>query len=131
MKNYTKTLFLATALCIGSEMATQAGKLTIINNIPNKHLQLFIRGVGNDSYRVWLLEAGKRGDFIVNKEYVRGKELFEVTASTGNGGSPDWKLMGGTCSDLVTDADHTLVIDSTLGKISCKNVTAANPVESN
>jgi hypothetical protein len=48
-------------------------------------------------------------------------------ASTGNGGDPDWKLLGGKCSNLVKGADHTILIESTAGKLSCKNITVENP----
>ena len=127
MKNYKKPLFIATALGALAFSTAYAGTLTVINNVPEQRIQLFIRGEGAGVYQTKVVEAGMQKDFIVNLEHVNGRNTFEVTASTGNGGHPDWKLMGGTCSNLVTDADHKLIIDAMLGKISCKNVTADNP----
>jgi hypothetical protein len=128
MKNYKRVLFLATTLCIVSGSITQADRLRVINNVSDQRIQLFIRGEGADAYLMKVIEPGHKKDFKVNSADVQGKNTFEVTASTGNGGNPDWNLMGGTCSTLVSDdSDHILVIDSTLGKLSCKNVTADNP----
>lgn len=127
MKTYKNTLFLASAICIATSSVGHTGTLTIVNKIPDQRIQLFIRGEGTDTHHIKVVEAGEKKDFIVSEENVHGKPTFEVTASTGNGGNPDWKLLGGTCATLVTDSDHILVIDSTLGKLSCTNVTADNP----
>lgn len=128
MKKYRRTLLFTTALCITSASIAEAGILTVNNKIPDQRIQLFIRGEGSDTYQIQLVEAGEAKSFGINKEHVQGKNTFEVTASTGNGGDPDWKLLGGTCSNLFTEADHIISIDSTLGKISCTNITADNPV---
>jgi hypothetical protein len=127
MKNYRKPFLLASAIGVICTFELQAGTLTVINKIPDQRVQLFIRGEGSHKHHTLLLEAGESKSYEINQRHTQGKHTFEVTASTGNGGDPDWKLMGGTASNLVTDADHTLVIDSTLGKISCTNVTKDNP----
>ena len=127
MKNDGKHFLLIATVGVMCASVVQAGTLTVINKIPDQRAQLFIRGEGVDRHHIQLLEAGQSKSYDVNPKHTQGKHTFEVTASTGNGGSPDWKLMGGTCSNLVTDADHTILIDSTLGKISCTNVTADNP----
>ncbi|MBA3813682.1 MAG: hypothetical protein H0X26_04210 [Alphaproteobacteria bacterium] len=128
MKNYRRTLFLAAAASVISASVAQAGTLTVINKIPDQRVQLFIQGEGTDKHHIELVKENEQQDFDVNHTHTDGKNTFKVTASTGNGGSPDWKLMGGTCSGLVTRANHTLIIDqSALGKISCTNVSAENP----
>lgn len=132
MKNYKKTLFLAAALCVISSSLVQAGKLTVINNLPDQRIQLCIRGESpNEAARKDCfgptVDAGSQTTYIVEKTNVGGSNTFEVTASTGNGGDPNWKLFGGTCSNLVTHSDHIILIESTLGKLSCRNITAENP----
>lgn len=127
MKNYKKTLILATALSLSCASMAQAGKLTVINKLPNERVQLFIRGEGAPNHYVELIEAGQQRELVIGQEQVQNKPTFEVIASTGNGGEPDWKLMGGKCGELVTAADHTVVINSTLGKTSCTNITDKNP----
>ncbi len=128
MKNYRRTLFLAAAVSVISTSFAQAGTLTVINKIPDQRVQLFIQGEGTDKHHIQLVKENEQQDFDVTHKHTHGKNTFKVTASTGNGGSPDWKLMGGTCPNLVTDANHTIIIDkSALGKISCTNVTAENP----
>ena len=127
MKNYQKILLLGLIFSAASVECAKAGKLSVINKIPDQRIQLFIRGEGNKEHNVSLIEAGQQKDMIIEKEHVGGRPTFEVIASTGNGGDPDWKLMGGACTELVTGADHTLVIDSTLGKTTCTNITAKNP----
>lgn len=133
MENYKKTLFLATALSVTLGSLAQAGKLTVINNLPEQRIQLCIRGETpkelerKDCFGP-IVGAGVQTSYVVEKENVGGSPTFEVTASTGNGGDPDWKLFGGTCSNLVTDADHIILIESTLGKLSCKDITAQNPI---
>lgn len=127
MKNHRKILFLGAALSIISSVGAQAGTLTIINKIPDQRVYIFIQGEGMDKHYVQLVEANQMRSFDVNKTHTFGKPLFEVIASTCGEGNPNWKILGGTCSQLVTDADHTLVIESRLGKVSCTNVTADNP----
>lgn len=132
MNKYKNILLLTTALGAISSSLAQAGKLTVINNHPTERVQLCIRGEeiaekNQDNTFRYIVNANSQEEFTITKENVRGQNTFEVIASTGSGGDPDWKLMGGKCSHLVTDADHTLLIDSTAGKLSCKNVTAKNP----
>jgi hypothetical protein len=127
MKSYKRTLILATALCFSAAAMAQAGKLTVINKIPDQRVQLFIRGEGASGHYVELIEPEQQRAFVIEKGRVHNKPTFEVIASTGNGGEPDWKLLGGRCGELVTDSDHTIVINSTLGKTSCTNVTDKNP----
>jgi hypothetical protein len=131
MKTYGTALYLATILGMMTTSIAYAGRLTVINNIPNQPIYLFIRGEGSNAYSTYSVEAGEQINLHVEEENVKGKPTFEVTASTTKGGDPDWKLMGGTCANLVTKADHTLVITSTLGKISCENKTADNPSTQN
>lgn len=132
MKNYKRTLFLATTLSMISSSFVQAGKLTVINNLPDQRIHLCIRGESpqererKDCFGP-TVEVGAQTTYIVEKKHVGGSNTFEVTASTASGGDPDWKLFGGTCSKLVTDADHIILIESTLGKLSCRNITAENP----
>jgi hypothetical protein len=134
MKNYKRTLFLATALSMISTSLVQAGKLTVINNHPEQRIQLCIRGESpkerdrKDCFGP-TVEAGTQTTYIVEKKkHVGGSNTFEVTASTGNGGNPDWKLLGGTCSQLFTESDHIVLIEANaLGKLSCRNITAENP----
>lgn len=128
MKNQRKSLILAIALCMASASIAQAGTLTVVNKIPDQRVQLFIRGEGSDVHSVEVIEAGKQKDLIIEEKHVKGKPTFEVIASTGNGGDPDWKLMGGKCRDLVTAADHTILIESNaVGKTICTNASAENP----
>lgn len=133
MKNYKKTLFVAMALSGISSSLVQADKLTVINNLPDQRIQLCIRGENpqeqarKDCFGP-TVDAGHQTTYMVEKKHVGGSNTFEVTASTGNGGDPDWKLFGGKCSNLVTDANHIILIESTLGKLSCKDITAQNPV---
>lgn len=131
MKTYGTALCLATILGMMTTSIAYAGRLTVINSIPNQPIYLFIRGEGSNAYYTQSIEAGKQINLYVEEEDVKGKPMFEVTASATSGGDPDWKLMGGTCSNLVTKADHTLIIKSTLGKISCENKTAENPSTQN
>jgi hypothetical protein len=128
MKNYKKPFILTTALCMASASLAQAGTLTVINKIPDQRIQLFIRGEGSESHAMEVIEGGEQQDLIIEEKHVNGKPTFEVIASTGNGGDPDWKLMGGKCEALVTAADHTILIESNpVGKTVCRNVTAENP----
>ena len=132
MKNHKKTFLLATVLGVVSSSTTEAGTLNVINNVPDQRIQLCIRGEGlkeRERKNCFgpTVKAGTQIAYIVEKENVGGDSTFEVIASTGNGGDPDWALLGGACKNLVTDADHTILIDSTAGKLSCKNVTAKNP----
>lgn len=127
MKNYTKILMITSAVCLSSASMAQAGKLTVINKLPNERVQLFVRGEGSNHHYIELIAAGQQRELVVERAQVENKPTFEVIASTGNGGEPDWKLMGGKCGELVTDSDHTIVINSTLGKTSCTNITDKNP----
>jgi len=126
---YAKTLCLATTLGTLSSAGVQAGTLTVINKIPDQYIYLFIRGEGNNTYFTKVVESEKELVFSVEEEDVKGKPTFDVTASTNSGGDPDWKLMAGQCSNLVTKANHTIIVTATAGKLSCKNVTAKNPKE--
>lgn len=126
MKNHNKPLILATILEISIVSMAQAGTLSVINKTSDP-IQLFFRGEGSDSHSKKLIGAGQQKDLIVERENISGKPTFEVIASTSTSGDPDWKLLGGKCKELVADSDHTIVIESTLGKISCKNVSAENP----
>ena len=132
MKNHRKTFLLATVVGVISSSITQAGTLNVINNVPDQHIQLCIRGEGpkerdrKDCFGP-IVSVGTQISYTVEKENVGGDNTFEVIASTGNGGDPDWKLFGGACKNLVIDVDHTILIEFTLGKLSCKNVTAKNP----
>lgn len=132
MKNYQKTLLLATTLSMGCTSMAQAGTLTVINKVADQRIQLCIRGEGPKERERKncfgpIVGAGEQIAYTVRKRDVGEDNTFEVIASTGNGGDPDWALLGGTCKGLVTDADHTILIESTAGKLSCKNITANNP----
>lgn len=127
MKNYTKIFMIASAVCLSSASMAQAGRLTVINKIPDQRVQLFVRGEGGNNHYIELIAAGQQRDLYIDQRNVQNKPTFEVIASTGNGGDPDWKLLGGRCAELVTDSDHTILIDSTAGKVSCTNITAKSP----
>src|SRR5438045_3348906 len=104
MTNYKSTLFLATALSVISLSVAQAGKLTVINNHPEQRVQLCIRGEGpKEQERIDCfgptVEAMTQLDYTVKREHVGSDNTFEVIASTGNGGDPDWKLLSGKCSN--------------------------------
>ena len=128
MKNYTTRILLASAICMTSASMAQAGKLTIVNNIPDQRIQVCIRGKNATEHHTKFINAGSTRAYTITRSIVSDKPTFEVAASTGNGGDPDWKLLAGKCTDLVTDADHILLIDSTLGKTTCKNVTSENVI---
>lgn len=128
MKKYKIALILTTALGAAFVSTANAGTLRVINKISREPVYLFFRGEGSDTHSSTLIEAGQQKNLIIESPTVKGKPTFEVIASTSNEGNPDWKLMGGKCVELVTDSDHTIIVDSTLGKISCKNVTADNPM---
>ena len=128
MKNYRNALILATALGMASASMVQAGTLTVANKISDQTVKLAIRGERSEQHSIKVLEAEKTQSFLIKEENVKGKPTFEVIAFTGDGTDPGWQVMGGKCAGLVTVADHTIIIDSTLGKISCTNDTAQNPV---
>ena len=132
MNKYKNTLLFATALVVVSSPMAQAGKLTVINKLPTQKIHLCIRGEGSEerTYKDCVsrsVKPGEQAEYILSKEHVRGENTFEVIASTHKPKKSDWNLMGGSCTNLVTDADHTIIISSTLGKLSCKDVTATNP----
>lgn len=132
MKKEKKALLLATSLTVMSSSIGQASVLTVINKIPNQPIYVFISGEGSDTYYKELVGAGEKKEIMVLEENVQSKPTFKVTASTSGSGDPDWKLLGGTCSNLVTNSNHTVLIDSTAGlKLSCTDVTADNPPANN
>lgn len=128
MNHKKKSLILAVTFIIAYNAPVYAGTLTVINKIVDQPIQLFIRGEHSDTYQVVLIQADSKSVIDVKKEYVNGKETYEVIASTSLGGDPDWKLLGGKCSNLVTNTDHIITIDSLAGKVSCRDVTANNPI---
>jgi hypothetical protein len=75
MKNYKRTLLLATTLSIISSSMIQAGKLTVINNPPEQRIQLCIRGeTPNERDRKDcfgpIVEAMAQVDYTVKREHV-------------------------------------------------------------
>ena len=132
MKRYKKTLLLATSLAVMSSSGIKASTLTVINKMPDRPIYIFISGECSYACRKDNVGTGEKKDIMVQEENVQSKPTFKVTASTSGAGDPDWKLLGGTCSNLVTNSNHTVLIDSTAGlKLSCKDVTADNPPANN
>lgn len=132
MNNYKKIL-LTTAFAVVSSSIAQAGTLTVINKVSDQGIHLCIRGEGSKERESkpnfqHFVKSNAQKTYMIRKNYDRGGNTFEVLASKNKNGHPDWKLMGASCSNLVTDADHTIIVTSTLGKLSCQDVTAANPV---
>lgn len=128
MKKYTKIALLATVICPILLSATYGGTLQVINNA-DKNVQIFIRGAKSNKHHTELLVAGETKSLTIKEENVDGKPIYEVIASTGNGGNPDWKLLGGECIELLTTADHVLLIESQMGgiKTSCKDLLSQKP----
>jgi len=132
MNNYKKIL-LATAFAVVSSSIAQAGTLTVINKVSDQGIHLCIRGEGSKAQAgkpnfQHFVKASAQKTYTVRKKHNRGGNTFEVLVAKGKDGHPEWELMGASCSNLVTDADHTIIVNSTLGKLSCQDVTAANPV---
>ena len=124
MYTYRNTLLIATALVVFSSSMAQAGTLTVINKLPNEDIKLCIQSELNpDQNRKncysHIVKAGAQEEYEIKKEYVRGDNTYKVIAARLDVGPADWNLMGATASNLVTDADHTITIDSILGKLSC------------
>lgn len=128
MRNYNKIALFTTMICPILLSATYGGSLQVINNA-DKNVQIFIRGAKSDKHHTELLVAGETKNLAIKEENVDGKPIYEVIASTGNGGDPDWKLLGGECIELLTTADHVLLIESKMGglKTSCKDLLTQNP----
>ncbi len=120
MKKYTKALILAAALSTVCVASAGAGGLQVINNT-DKNIQIFIRGAKSPYHFTELLTANSQKGIIIKEEHVDNKPIFEVIASTGNGGDPDWKLLGGKCDQLLSNKNHTLLIESSAGglKTTC------------
>ena len=118
MKKHNK-LLLTVAVGVSISSTLEAGKVTAINKISDKPVYIFIRGEGADSYSTEMIKAGGSIDLNIENAHVSGKPTFEVIASTEKDGDIDWKMLGGKCGELVTVNDHTIVIDSTAGKVSC------------
>lgn len=120
MKKHIKTLILATALSTVCISAAEAGGLQIINNT-DKNIQVFIRGAKSSRHFTELLTPNSNKNIIIEEAQVDNQAVFEVIASTGNGGDPDWKLLGGKCDQLLTKRNHTLLIETSAGglKTSC------------
>ena len=131
MNKYKNTLLLATALAVGSSSLAQAGTLTVINKLPKEDIKICIRSelskeeTEKNCYSHFV-KAGAQEEFKVTKEHVRGDNTYKVIAARLNVGASDWNLMGGSCTNLVTDANYMITIDSHLGKLSCKAVIASN-----
>lgn len=123
MNKDKNTLLLATALAVVSSSMAQAGTLKVINKHPTEDIRLYIHSELNpdqegNSY-VPLVEAGAQGEYIIKKEDAQGDNTYEVVVARSDVRPSDLNLMGATCSNLVTDEDYIIKIDSTLGKLSC------------
>jgi hypothetical protein len=124
MNKYKNTLLFATALVVFSSSMAQAGTLTVINKLPKEDIKLCIQSELNPDQTdkncySHIVKAGAQEKHTITKECVRGNNTYKVIAARLNVKASDWNLMGATCSGLITDADYTITIDSTLGKLSC------------
>lgn len=132
MNKYKNTLLFATALVVVSSSMAQGGTLTVINKLPTEDIKIWVRSEldakqKHKSYYSHIVKAGAQEKYTITKEHIRGDNTYKVVAARLDVDPADWNLMGATCSNLVTDADYTITIDSTLGKLSCTKVTAGNP----
>ncbi len=121
MKTYKISLLAGLAVFSLSASLAYASKIEVQNKT-GENIQVFFRGVGSSKppYIV-TLAPNTTGEYEIKDEYIEGKPAYEAIASTGSGGNPDWKFLGGTCTPLYKNKDHIIRIDSTVGglKTSC------------
>lgn len=121
MKKTTIALFTLSicSACLFGSFASATSKLKMINST-GEPIYVFIRGKGTSRHYVKILGKNHTAFHNVEPESIENKPIFEVIVATTNG-DPNWKLLGGNCSDLQADRDHTLLIEKTLQglKTSC------------
>lgn len=119
MKNSTKIALLAMGLSTALCAEAFASRMDLVNKTKNPKVYVFVRGVNSNQKPNTYTITGESQSFDITPELVDNKQIFEITASTSPSGDPDWKLFAGTCTDLFIDKNYKLLIDSTLGKLSC------------
>ena len=123
MKNNIKMLtalsFLSTVFSTDS-----FGANVKIANLTDDNIQMFFRGKNSSKHHIVTLPANVVASYEIKSEHIENKPVFEAIASKGNGGDPDWKLLGGACTNLEKDKDYTLLIENSLGgiKTSCTSL---------
>ncbi len=101
-----------------------ARKVKIINNTEDT-IQVFFRGKGASSHHKEYIRPTSILTYDLAAVQLENKDVFYIIASSGQGGDPDWKLLGGVCSNLERDKKHTVLIEKSLQglKTSCTVLT--------
>lgn len=103
-------------------------QVRIINGSDND-IQLFFRGKDSPTSVRMLMPLNSMKVLEIDDDKMGSSQYFEVIASTGSGGDPDWKLLGGSCKGLdkqgahTKEGVHTLLIDQCALKVSCKKIS--------
>ncbi len=123
----TKKLNFITAFTILSSVLLSesfaSSKVKIINNT-EEPIKVFFRGKGGTKLYSAIANSNTIIPFKIASEYIENKPIFEVIATGSKSENPDWSLLGGTCSDLEVDKDHTLLIEKSFQglKTSCSEL---------
>lgn len=124
----TKHMIIAAiaSLAVLGASSLSAIKVTVENKSTD-NIQVFFRGEGAKIHHTVVIsgdsgKGGNIGTYDLTPAHLESKDFMEVIASKGNQGSPDWKLLGGTCKHMSTSRDHTVVVeDAVMGlKTTCK-----------
>ncbi|OJW49053.1 MAG: hypothetical protein BGO67_10800 [Alphaproteobacteria bacterium 41-28] len=120
--NRYKIILLTGLAVFALSMGVKSVSTVEVQNKTGENIQVFFRGIGSlkPPYIV-TLAPNTAGEYEIIDEYIEGKPVYEAIASTGSGGNPDWKFLGGTCSPLYKDKNHIIRIEPTLAglKTSC------------
>ena len=114
------------SLAIMEASSLSAIKVTVENKSTD-NIQVFFRGEGAKSHHTVVIsgdsgKGGNIGTYDLTPAHFESKDFMEIIASKGNQGSPDWKLLGGTCKHMSTSRDHTVVVEDAVMRLktTCK-----------
>jgi len=109
-------------ICAMLSTSGSALQVKVINGSDND-IQLFFRGKDSPTSVRMLMPLNSMKVLEIDDDKMGDSKYFEVIASTGSGGDPDWKLLGGSCKDLGKQTMYTLLIDQCALKTSCKKIS--------
>ncbi|MEB3703219.1 hypothetical protein Bealeia2_01913 (plasmid) [Candidatus Bealeia paramacronuclearis] len=97
--------------------------LKVINDTGSP-VNVFVRGRDASTFYLETVPQNTTHHVAVSSEKLENKPIFEVISAKNDTNIPDWKLLSGTCFNLDSTKDHTILIEnSTLGiATSCKIV---------
>lgn len=110
MKIKSLALLATLALPLLSAGVVNASTVHVVNS-SDETMRVFFRGQHAPQHHVEAIAAKSSAVFVVEKDMISHKPVFQALGMSCYGKGPDWQLVGTHCGTLHKDKNYTVYIE--------------------